>query len=78
MHNRLGKKAELKFSPLEIEYQKRYGMMPDYHYEDLRRQHGSETASKTVQANMDRIWAEQKESTNPAFCPAETNPFEKV
>lgn len=75
MQKKLGKKARLQFSDMEKAYQQKYGIMPDYHYTELYHKHGAETAGRTVQANMDRIWAEMKESINPTFHPAENSPF---
>lgn len=52
-----GKKARLRFTPLEIAYQKKYGIMPDYHADRLREElHDPDKASAMVQRNMDGIW----------------------
>lgn len=75
MQKKLGKKARLQFSDMEKAYQQEYGLMPDFHYDDLCKQYGSKKAAEIRQANMDRIWAEMKESINPTFHPAENSPF---
>lgn len=75
MERKLGKKARINFSPMEKEYNARFGMFPDYHYDELHKKHDAETARITVQKNMDEIWADMKERQRPAFRTADANPF---
>lgn len=70
-------KAKIRIDPIEQEYAKKYGKLPDYHYTELWHQFGGAIAGKIVQDNMDAVWAEMKERQNPVFHAAENNPFEK-
>lgn len=75
MNKQLGKKARLRIDPIEQEYAKKYGKLPDYHYIELWHQSGGAAANKTVQDNMDAVWAEMKERNSPSFHPADNSPF---
>lgn len=66
-----------KVTPIEQEYVKRHGKLPDYHYMELWKQYGSASADKIVQDNIDAIWSGMKERQSPTFRPTENNPFEK-
>lgn len=75
----MSKKAVLRFSFLEKEYQKEFGVMPDYHFERLAKEVGFDNAGFTVRTNMDKIWKRCKEqhanSVNPNWEKATVNPF---
>lgn len=78
MTKRLGKKAKHHVDPIEQEYVKRHGKLPDHHYTELWQKYGSAIANKTVQDNIDAIWSDMKESQNPTFKDAADNPFRKT
>lgn len=78
------KTARLNFSPLEHEYCKKFGIMPDMHYERMLEQgYTSEKASAIRQKNMDGIWTDSKIKhnleraviKNGGFVHASTSPF---
>lgn len=84
MEKRLGKKAVLNFSPLERAYQKKFGMMPDYHFDRLREELGdSEKAGEIVNRNMHGIWTdalirhkiEERDKNSGGFTYAYDSPF---
>lgn len=75
MKKNLGKKARISFSPMEKEYNARFGMFPDYHYDELYEKYGHDAAEKTVQKNMDKIWADIKERESPTFHAVRDSPF---
>lgn len=54
------KKAVLHFSPLELAYQRKYNIMPDYHFDRLYKEVGAEKAGEIVNANMRTVWQEYK------------------
>lgn len=79
-----GKKARLRFMPLETAYQKKYGIMPDYHADRLREElHDPDRASAIVQKNMDGIWIDEcirhvideRDRNNGGFTYAYDTPF---
>lgn len=78
MKKNLGKKARIHFSDMEKEYQKKHGMMPDYHHTELYRKYGAETADRTVQANMDALWKEMRERSSPTFTDCSDSPFSPI
>ncbi|MDE7324125.1 MAG: hypothetical protein K2N73_15710 [Lachnospiraceae bacterium] len=78
------KTARLNFSPLEHEYNKKFGVMPDRHFERLLEQgYTSEQASAIRQKNIDGIWIaskikyslEKAVTMNGGFVHAPTSPF---
>lgn len=70
-----GQKARLAVSPMEQEYVRRYGKLPDYDYNDFWGRFGSVSAGKIVQERMDGIWQDMKDSQNPTFRSTDSNPF---
>jgi len=58
------KKARLKFSPIELAYQRKYNIMPDYHFDELCRQYGADIAGKTISENMAVVWREYKQAAS--------------
>lgn len=72
-----GQKARLAVSPMEQEYVRRYGKLPDYDYNDFWGRFGSVSAGKIVQERMDGIWQDMKDSQNPTFRSTDSNPFQK-
>lgn len=54
------KKARLIFSPLDYEYQKKYGIMPDFDYLNYRKTHTADEAGAYVQQRADSVWSEMK------------------
>lgn len=71
-------KARQRVDPIESEYVRRHGKLPDYHYTELWNQYGGAMADKIVQDNVNAIWADMKEQQNPTFHATENNPFERV
>lgn len=69
-------KAKQRIDPIEQEYVKRHGKLPDYHYAELWKQYGGAVADRIVQNNVNAIWADMKEQQNPTFKQTENNPFE--
>lgn len=72
-----GKRARHHTDPIEQEYVKRHGKLPDYHYIELWKKYGSAMADKTIQDNVDAIWSDMKESQNPTFKDAADSPFQE-
>lgn len=72
-------KAKLRVDPIEREYAKRHGKLPDYHYTELWNKYGRDVADKTVQTNMDAIWNDMRQEhdrmTHGKFEPCPDNPF---
>ena len=57
----LAKRAKLYFKPIDYEYQKEYGIMPDYdHTNRLRAGGDPETVSKLIEERMAKVWAKMK------------------
>ena len=54
------KKAKIKFTPLEHEYAKKYGLYPDRHFERLYAEQGAIIASQIVNTNMNNLYRELK------------------
>lgn len=51
------KKARLCFSPIDYEYQRRHGIMPDYHYDRMLEQgYSAQDAARIRQDNIIAIW----------------------
>lgn len=75
-------KAVLKFTPLEYAYEKKFGIMPDMHFERLLEQTGdSEKAGYIVNRNMYSVWTEQRIlhwiiEKNNGFSPVRNSPFD--
>ena len=71
---KMGQKARITFSPLEKEYNRRYGRFPDYDTTDML-QSGipPDIVYTTVQKRMDAIWRDmlkaRKEETEDGFKP---------
>ncbi len=71
---KMGQKARITFSPLEKEYNRRYGRFPDYDTTDML-QSGipPDTVYAMVQKRMDAIWRDMlkahKEETEDGFKP---------
>lgn len=68
------KKARLSFSPIEKEYNRRYGKFPDYDTTDMIDSGvPPDQAGKTVNDRMDAIWKDMqkahKEETEDGFKP---------
>lgn len=78
MRRNPGKKAGIHFSDMEKEYQKKYGIMPDYHHTELYQKYGAETAGRTVQENMDAVWREMRERNSPMFTDCSDSPFSPI
>lgn len=58
----MAKFARLTFSPLEYDYQRRYGKFPDYDFTDrLAAGEDLEDVSRLVNGRMDALWEECKE-----------------
>lgn len=57
----MARKAVLRFTSIDYEYQKMYGKMPDYDYTDrLKAGQQQEEVSALVYGRMDRIWESMK------------------
>lgn len=54
------RKAKLYISPMDREYLKLYGKLPDYDYEDLRVKYGSKVAQEVRQKRIDIVWQNMK------------------
>lgn len=56
------KKARAFFTPIDQQYNKVYGHYPDYDYIAIARKQGAETANKTIQERVNKIWADMKQT----------------
>lgn len=72
--NKMGKKAKIFVDPMEQEYVKKYGRLPDHDFADFYNQYGSVMAGKIIQERMDGIY---KDLYSPEFRPASDSPFQK-
>lgn len=72
--SQIGKKAKLYVDPMEQEYVKTYGRLPDHDFTDFYNQYGSVIAGKIIQERMDRIC---KDLYSPEFRLTSDNPFQK-
>ena len=54
------RKAKLYISPMDREYLKLYGKLPDYDYEDLRVKYGSKVAQEVRQKRINTVWQNMK------------------
>lgn len=70
-------KAKLRVDPIEQEYVKKYGHLPDYDFIEIRQKHGQETATNTVQERINGIWQDMKNQNSPEFIETTDTPFEK-
>ena len=70
------KKARHYVDPLEREYVRRHGKLPEYHYDELRTKYGAERAREIIQGNADAVWADMKKRYEQEK--AAENPFEEV
>lgn len=75
--NKMGKKAKTFVDPMEQEYVRKYGRLPDHDFTDFYNQYGSVMAGKIIQERMDGIWQDMKDSYNPTFKHTDSNPFQK-
>lgn len=58
----MAKKAALRFQPIDYEYQRMYGKMPDYDYTDrIKAGQPREEVKALVYGRMDKIWERMKE-----------------
>lgn len=71
---KMGKKAKTFVDPMEQEYVKKYGRLPDYDFTDFYNQYGSVMAGKIIQERMDEIC---KDLYSPEFRPTSDSPFQK-
>lgn len=53
-------KAKNFFTDIDKEYNKLFGIFPDYHYQQLWLQHGREYADRTIQDNVNTVWNKLK------------------
>lgn len=56
------KKALIYLSPIDREYLKEYGKLPDYDYTDLYKQYGSQKANEIVQKRANAVWKKMQEN----------------
>lgn len=50
------KKAKIRLTPIDIEYQRLYGKYPDYDYESLVAQYGSDVGGVIRQERINHAW----------------------
>lgn len=74
---KIGNEAKLYIDPIEQEYVKIYGRLPDYDFIDFSSQYGSAMAGKIIQARIDGIWQDMKDRQNPTFRSTNDNPFDE-
>jgi hypothetical protein len=61
MRRKQGQKARYKLSPIEHEYLKTFGIMPDLHYQKLKREGmPPEEIPKLIQTNIDQCYAQMR------------------
>lgn len=57
----MARRAKLYFKPIDYEYQKEYGIMPDYDYTNrLKRGDDPEAVSKLIEERMSHVWEKMK------------------